>query len=98
SGGSTSIAAETASFDLAAGVDQRYLLGVFATDGGSIVDGDITLEFETVDDGVPAQIADVAASFVPVAGSDERDADRSPHVAEPGEGTGAYEAKSVRFE
>ena len=47
----TDIAAETASFDLAAGVDQRYLLGLFATEGGSIVDGTITLDFETVDAG-----------------------------------------------
>jgi len=44
------IAAETASFDLAAGVDQRYLLGLFATEGGSIIDGTITLDFETLDD------------------------------------------------
>lgn len=43
------IAAETASFDLAAGVDQRYLLGLFATEGGSIIDGTITLDVETLD-------------------------------------------------
>lgn len=91
-----SIAAETASFDLAAGVEQRYLLGLFATDGGSIVDGDITLEFETVDDGPLARIEEVSASFVPVAGTEQRDGD--PHVAAPGEGTGAYEAQRVRFD
>lgn len=91
------IAAETASFDLAAGVDQRYLLGLFATEGGSIIDGTITLDFETLDDGEPETIDDVEATYVPVAGFDERVASDTPHVAEPGEGTGAYQADSVTF-
>lgn len=91
------IAAETASFDLAAGVDQRYLLGLFATEGGSIIDGTITLDFETADNGEPETINDVEATYVPVAGFDQRSPSDTPHVAEPGEGTGAYQADSVTF-
>jgi hypothetical protein len=93
----SAIAAETASFDLAAGVDQRYLLGLFATEGGSIIDGTITLDFETVDDGDPMTIDDVEATYVPVAGFDQRSPSDTPHVAEPGEGTGAYQADAVTF-
>jgi hypothetical protein len=93
----SAIAAETASFDLAAGVDQRYLLGLFATEGGSIIDGTITLDFETVDDGDPMTIDDVKATYVPVAGFDQRSPSDTPHVAEPGEGTGAYQADAVTF-
>lgn len=91
------VVAETASFDLAAGVDQRYLLGLFATEGGSIVDGSVTLDFATVDSGESATIDDVAATYVPVAGFDQRELSSEPHVAEPGDGTGAYQADSVVF-
>lgn len=93
----TDIAAETASFDLAAGVDQRYLLGLFATEGGSIVDGSITLDFATVDAGPAMTIEDVEATYVPVAGFDTREPADAPHIAEPGDGTGAYQADSVVF-
>jgi hypothetical protein len=93
----TDIAAETASFDLAAGVDQRYLLGLFASEGGSIVDGTITLDFETVDAGPATTIEDVEATYVPVAGFDTREPADAPHIAEPGDGTGAYQADSVVF-
>ena len=91
------IAAETASFDLAAGVQQRYLLGLFATEGGSIVDGTITLDFATVDAGPPTSIDDVKATYVPVAGFDTRQPADDPHIAAPGDGTGAYQADSVVF-
>lgn len=91
------IAAETASFDLAADVDQRYLLGLFATEGGSIVDGSVTLDFATVDSGVPETIDGIDATYIPVAGFDQRDQSSEPHIAEPGDGTGAYQADSVVF-
>lgn len=91
------VVAETASFDLAAGVDQRYLLGLFATEGGSIVDGSVVLDFATVDTGESETIEDVDATYVPVAGFDQREPSSEPHVAEPGDGTGAYQADSVVF-
>lgn len=95
-----SLSAETASFDLAAGVDQRYLLGLFADDGGAIVDGTVALEFTYLDGDTPDEPAlrGVSAEFLPVSGSDGRPVTDAPHVAEPGEGTGAYQADTVRFD
>jgi len=93
------LSAETASFDLGAGVDQRYLLGIFSSDGGSIVDGTISIDFTHLgapDTGGPA-IRGVEATFVPVAGNEDRKIADSPHLAAPGDGTGAYEADNVRF-
>lgn len=95
-----SLSAETASFDLAAGVDQRYLLGIFSDDGGSVVDGTISLDFVYLDGEIPDDpaIQDVPAEFLPVAGSDERAIADAPHVADPGDGTGAYRTGDIRFD
>jgi hypothetical protein len=95
-----SLSAETASFDLAAGVDQRYLLGLFSDTGGAIVDGTAELEFTYLDGDTPDDPAlrGVSADFLPVSGADGRPIADDAHIAGPGDGTGAYQARNVRFD
>lgn len=90
------LAAETASFDLAAGSPGRYLLGVFDTDGANIVDGTVNLTFRSLDDDTRSE-APVVATFVAVAGHENRTPASSPHRAGVDDGAGVYQVDDVTF-
>lgn len=96
--------AQVASYDLAAEGPQRFLVGLIAAEGGTVVGGEVTLDFTffgTDPDGTgstdgPA-LEGVVASFVPVAGG-LATAGTDPHLREGDEGVGVYEATGVAFD
>ena len=100
--------AQVASYDLAAGPPQRFLVGLIAPDEGLIVGGEVALDFrylgegspnsaEEADDGVLKQ-ADVAATFTPVASGLAPPEGEGPRLREGDEGVGVYEATGVEFD
>jgi hypothetical protein len=99
----STISAEVASFDLAAGRDERFTVGFFAGDNRVLAYGTVTLRFAfagTRD--APQQQAvagpSVEASYLPVAGQ-SIDPDRpGPRLVAPSEARGVYGATGVRFD
>lgn len=102
---SAAYGAQVASYDVAAAGPQRFLVGLIGTDGGTIVGGEVTLDFtyfgadpgEASPTEEPA-IDDVTASFVPVAGGTAPPAGEGPRLRTGDEGVGVYEATEVRFD
>ena len=95
--------AQVASYDLAANLPQRFLVGVLGGDGGVLVGGDVSLDFtffgadpsSESGDEVPS-ITDVTATFTPVALTREVE-EASPRLSQSGE-AGVYEATGVVFD
>lgn len=99
--------AQVASYDLAAGSPQRFLVGLVAPDEGLIVGGELLLDFrflgadatETAQRGdgdltatdVPAVFTTVADGVAPPAGA-------GPRTRKGEEGVGVYEATGVQFD
>ncbi|MFP3900991.1 MAG: hypothetical protein ACLFXM_09045 [Acidimicrobiia bacterium] len=101
------LVAQVASYDLAAGAPQRFLVGLVGADGGDIVGGEVRLDFrylgadseETSEaGGGEVAFADVRAGFLPVADGTAPDAEAEPRLREGGEGVGVYEASEVTFD
>jgi hypothetical protein len=97
------LSAEVASFDLAAGRDERFTVGFFAADNRVLAYGDITLRFAfagTADD--PRQEGTqgppVEAIFLPVAGQGVDPDHPGPELVAPSEARGVYGADGVRFD
>ena len=93
------LSALTASFDMAVGPPQRYLVGLFTQDQANIVDGSVKVSFRYLGAG-PAgpPTEESTAQFIATAGSDERPQASTPHVAGPDDGVGAYEVPTVTFD
>lgn len=97
--------AQVASYDLAADGPQRFLVGLIAEDGGTIVGGDVTLDFtyfgsdgtNTESDASPT-VEGVQAEFVPVAAGLAPPDGEGPRLRKGDEGVGVYEATGVIFD
>ena len=97
--------AQVASYDLAADGPQRVLVGLIGTDGGTLVGGDVTLDFTyfgaDASESDPADddptIEGVVATFVPVAAGVAPPPGEGPRLRKGDEGVGVYEATGVRF-
>lgn len=90
--------AAVASFDVAAGEDQRLLIGLFGPDRGIVGGGEVQVRVGRVPEG--EQSADtqvpmsepVSATFLPVPGNEPEDLGDGPAVIT-GSGAGVYEAR-----
>lgn len=99
--------AQVASYDLAAGSPQRFLVGLLAPDAGLIVGGEVLLDFrflgeneaETAqrEDG-DLKATDVPAAFTTVADGVAPPAGDGPRTRQAEEGVGVYEATGVEFD
>lgn len=98
---------QVASYDLAAGSPQRFLVGLLAPDSGLIVGGEVTLAFRylgssaeepTAQDAGELKASEVPASFTPVAGGVAPPDGEGPRMREGDEGVGVYEARGVDFD
>jgi len=97
------ISAEVASFDLAAGRGERFILGFFAGDNRVLAYGNVTLRFAYAGTREAPQQeamagAPVEASYLPVAGQDIDPDKPSPRLVAPSEARGVYGATGVRFD
>lgn len=92
---SQEVVAQVASFDLAAGQDQRLLIGLFTAERIPVVGGEVQVSVGHLGEGRPEADARIemseptTATFLPVPGK-EPDTDDSPALLE-GEGIGVYE-------
>lgn len=98
-----SLGAQVASYDLAAGPPQRFLVGLLDGEGGVVVGGTVRLDFTFLGEDEATEPADAApsvsgveAAFLPVAATRAVDAD-APRLGESGE-SGVYEAQGVVFD
>lgn len=100
------VAAQVASYDLAAGAPQRFLVGLVGADGGDVVGGEVDLDFryvgadagETAGAGDEVAFGDVRATFLPVADGTAPGGSAEPRLREGGESVGVYEASDVTFD
>jgi hypothetical protein len=97
------ISAEVASFDLAAGRDERFTVGFFAGDNRVLAYGTVTLRFAFAGTPEAPQKQAVAgspveASYLPVAGQDIDPDAPGPRLVAPSEARGVYGATGVRFD
>lgn len=98
--------AQVASYDLAAEGPQRFLVGLIGTDGGTLVGGEVALDFtyfgadasKTGSAAADPAIKDVVAAFVPVAGGLAPPVGEGPRLRAGDEGVGVFEATGVRFD
>lgn len=100
--------AQVASYDLAAGSPQRFLLGLIAPEDGLIVGGELSLDFRYLGEGQPSDdgdsddgelaIEDVTASFTTVAGGTPPPPGEGPRTQAEREGVGVYEVTGVIFD
>ena len=92
--------AEVASADLVAGDPQRFLLGVFASDGRLLSFGDIELGFSYLGTQerptAPADGPSATATFLPTPGT--QNAAGGARLTPPSQGRGVYEADDVTFD
>lgn len=101
---SPSFVAQVASYELVAGVDQRFLAALAGNGTGTVVSfGEVDLEFfflgtrdQPIDPPQPKSKA--KATFFPVAGQDVDPSTPGPREARPSEGLGVYAAEPVRFD
>jgi hypothetical protein len=97
------ISAEVASFDLAAGRDERFTVGFFAGDNRVLAYGTVTLRFAFAGTAEAPKREVVAgppveASYLPVAGQDVDPDSPGPRLVAPSEARGVYGATGVRFD
>jgi len=91
-----SLIAEVASYDIAVGEDERFLVGLFGNDMTFLSFG--TVDFELARDG--EVVASHTARFLPVPGHDGTASATvdTPILTRPSEGRGVYEASGVAFD
>lgn len=90
-----SLSAETASFDIAVGRNDRLMVGVSDNDGNVLVGG--TVRFTVAPINGPGKPFEVAASFIAVPGRPAPSAEAKPRMVEPADGVGVYSATNVTF-
>lgn len=98
--------AQVASYDLAADGPQRFLVGLIGTDGGTLVGGEVTLDFtffgaspdDTASNTAEPATEGVVATFVPVAAGVAPPPGEGPRLRDVDEGIGVYEATGLRFD
>jgi hypothetical protein len=92
--------AEVASADLVAGDPQRFLLGVFASDGRLLSFGEVALGFSSLGTQeqpiAPAAGPSATASFVPTPGTPDEPGGAT--LTPPSQGRGVYQAEDVTFD
>jgi hypothetical protein len=93
--------AEVASSDLVAGDPQRFLLGVFASDGRLLSFGEVVLNFSYLgtqeQPAAPEAGPSATASFLPTPGTPD-EAGSSTTLTPPSQGRGVYQAEGVTFD
>ena len=95
SSGPDQLAAQVASFDLAAGPPGRFLVGVFNQDKGELGYGTVALQFKYLDGGGKDQQGPTvdAATVLPVPGSAPAQVPAGPAFLQPSQGRGVYQAQ-----
>lgn len=99
---SIGLSAVIASYDLAAGVPNRIMVGILGGDGGTVVGGTVNLTFEFLGPGQASSatsnsVMPVVAQYVPVATFSAPAVD-APRLSQPGDGPGVYEVRGVMFD
>lgn len=93
--------AEVASGDLVAGDPQRFLIGVFASDGRLLSFGEVALGFSYLgtqeQPAAPAAGPSAPASFLPTPGTPDEPGS-SATLTPPSQGRGVYQADEVTFD
>ncbi|HUF84846.1 MAG TPA: hypothetical protein VMQ81_09680 [Acidimicrobiia bacterium] len=98
------ISAEVASFDLAAGRDERFIIGFFTGDNRILAYGDVRLQFgffgaDPASGSVDAALSEpVEATFLPIAGQPVDADEPGPVLVAQSEARGVYRATAVRFD
>lgn len=100
---STSIGAVVASYDLAVGGEQRFLVGLTGDEGQLVSFGDVELNFSYLGPATgrkasPQRRQTVTATWFPVAGQKIEEEPTGPKLVNPSEGTGVYEAQDMEFD
>ena len=98
-----SLNAVIASYDLAVGGPQRFLVGLVAEEGKLVSFGSVELNFSYLGTkSSPLASAErgpeAEAAWFPVAGQELDEPPKVPTVVSPSEGTGVYEAETVTFD
>ncbi|HEX2030608.1 MAG TPA: hypothetical protein VHL78_04300 [Actinomycetota bacterium] len=97
----TELVAQVASYDLAADMDARLMVGLLTTENEFVSGGtvDMTISFlgETRAEGRPEVVHEVTGRFLPLPGSPEPKTDR-PFLGPASEGQGVYEVEPIRFD
>ena len=106
----TTYGTQVANYDLAVGSRQRVLVGLFSTDGGVVVGGQVTLDFRYLGTAPPAttvatngppmapDIPDVVAVSLPVASGQSPPEGAGPRPREPEDGVAVYETPPMTFD
>lgn len=92
---SADLVAAPASFDLAVGDDQRFIVGLFTADRSLVLGGEVELEFYFLGDAVATATSPPVATstglFLPVPGKEPTAELTAPTVVSPADGAGVYE-------
>lgn len=97
-GPSIQLAAQVASYDLAAGEPSRFIVGLFTQENEAVTGGTIDLRFSYIGSGgqTPEPAGSATASFLPIPGS-EVDHEH-PEAGPAAEGVGVYAASDTVFD
>lgn len=90
-----SLSAETASFDIAVGRNDRLMVGVSDNDGNVLVGGKVRFTVAPISGQGKTFV--VEASFIAVPGRPAPSAAAKPQMVEPADGVGVYSAPNVTF-
>ncbi|HET6918370.1 MAG TPA: hypothetical protein VFI46_02775 [Jiangellaceae bacterium] len=102
SGGGKGLVAQVASYELVAGRDQRFIVGLFSNDRGMVSFGEVELSFSFLgtdgaeDDPRPGPTA--TAEFLPIPGQDLATNGDGPRYTSGAEARGVYGVDPVRFD
>ena len=95
---SRALVAQVASFDIAADLQQRFVVGLFAADRGEVTFGTVDLSFALLEDGAEnIGPGPTEASFIPLPGSDTNGG-AGPTFEAPVYARGVYGTKPISFD
>jgi hypothetical protein len=99
---SDELVAEVASYDLVAGRDQRFIVGLFTGDRGNVSYGEVALAFVFLGadgaEGEPRPGPKATGTFLPIPGQDIDDPGEALRHTPSSEARGVYGAEPVRFD
>lgn len=87
------LAVAPASFDLAVGDDQRFMVGLFTADRSLVLGGEVGMEFFYLGDGSssPRPAGTATGTFLPVPGKGPSEPLDAPTITSPADASGVYE-------
>jgi hypothetical protein len=96
------LVAQVASYELVAGRDQRFIVGLFSNERGTVSFGEVALHFSFLGaagaQGEPRAGPTAVAGFLPIPGQEPTTDTAGPRYAPGAEARGVYGAETVRFD